>query len=157
MGDNVPPGVFQVLLQVHYRPVPLSHGDDSGGASDHRGRHLRSGTGLDDCRQDAWIGKDAVLGDDSSLYGVRFDPLATSIKYEQMNSCGNVEEVIIHEGIRDIQSYGICALRASVIEIPSSVDFMDYKAFSNDYFDEMIFKNPEGWMIDGEAIDSEIL
>ena len=105
----------------------------------------------------AWIGKDAVLGDDSSLYGVRFDPLATSIKYEQMNSCANVEEVIIHEGIRDIQSYGICALRASVIEIPSSVDFMDYKAFSNDYFDEMIFKNPEGWMIDGEAIDSETL
>lgn len=104
-----------------------------------------------------WIGKNAKLKYYDIVDRVRFDPSATSIRYYQMNYCQGVDEVIIHEGIRDVQYCGISAEYNTVIELPASLDYLDNYALSNKSYKNIIFKNPYGWMIGGDLIDSETL
>ena len=105
----------------------------------------------------AWIGKEAKLFYEDSLGRVSFSPSATSIKYEQMNYCIGVDEVIVPEGIRDIQYHGISAKTGAVIELPASLDYISVAGLSSKSYAKIIFKNPNGWMIGDEAIDSEVL
>ena len=118
---------------------------------------IESGEDITGNVQGIWIGKNAILGYHDIVDRVRFDPSATSIKYRQMNLCQSVDEVVIHEGIRDIQYYGISAENNTEIELSASLDYLDSYALSNKSYGKIIFKNPEGWMIGGELIDSEIL
>ena len=118
---------------------------------------IGSGEKIPDNIKEIVIGKNAQLKEQDNVNRVRFDLSATSIKYWQMYRCQGVAEVIIHEGIRDIQNWGISAKNTTVIKLPASLDYLGYSALSNPYYYKLIFKNPNGWMIGGEAIDSEIL
>ena len=118
---------------------------------------IESGEDITGNVQGIWIGKNAILRYYDIVDRVRFDPSATSIKYYQMGYCQSVDEVVIHEGIRDIQYYGISAENNTEIELSASLDYLDSYALSNKSYGKIIFKNPEGWMIGGEPIDSEIL
>ena len=118
---------------------------------------IESGEDITGNVKGVWIGKNAKLRYNDDVDRVRFDPSATSIKYYQMNLCQSVDEVVIHEGIKDIQYSGISAEYNTVIELPASLDYLDSYALSKKSYGKIIFKNPEGWRIGGEPIDSEIL
>lgn len=92
----------------------------------------------------------------SSIYKVRFNPSSIYINRNQTWNCTTLEEVVIHEGIRGIRDSGIGAGIEEIV-LPASLDYLEKSALRTSTLTRLVFKNPEGWFIDGEAVSSETL
>ena len=104
------------------------------------------------------IGESAFSGC-SSLTSIALPDGVTSIGESAFSGCSSLTSVSLGNGVTTIEDFAFygCSSLTSVT-IPDSVAYIGYLAFGDcDNLTSVVFADPEGWSVNGEAIDPDAL